>query len=127
MERGARPNDTNALHVAAGSSVGGRLPVLEYLLSLGMDINSIEFGNDRDFTAKWGSVRPFGTPLHYAEERRLDENVWFLKEHGADEGRRDPLTDKTPAEWREKAKDWRRGVAIWNTEQGKGPQKRREG
>ena len=105
---------------------------MQYLIELGADVNAVEFTGDadREFWGKYGKVRPWGTPLHYAEERGIAENVRFLKEMGADEGIRDPVMGKTPREWGELGSRWRRGVAVeraggegpirgWNGEEGR--------
>ncbi|KAL9106434.1 MAG: hypothetical protein Q9227_008522 [Pyrenula ochraceoflavens] len=121
VSRGALPHESNALHVASGSTIGYRVPILQYLLEqpgVAPMINEVEFSGhwDREFMEKWGDVRPFGTPLHYAEERAVEENVAFLEANGADKERKDPLTAKTPAEWKGMSKIWRRATAIKNWE-----------
>ena len=98
---------------------------MQYLVESGADVNAVEFSSEADagFWKKFGRVRPWGTPLHLAEERGVEENARFLREMGADVGKRDPLMGKTPREWGEMGKMsklWRRGVAVERAS-GEGP------
>ena len=98
---------------------------MQYLIESGADVNAVEFSSEADagFWKEFGQVRPWGTPLHYAEERGGEENARFLREMGADVGKRDPMTGKTPREWGEmekRTKWWRRVVAVFRAS-GEGP------
>ena len=80
LEHGADLSRADPLHHAAGvpsnHPPGERIPMLEYLVGLGLDINAIA-----------DTTRPVGlrgTPLQYAIcKRRIIEAKWLL-EHGAD-------------------------------------------
>ncbi|KAF1999813.1 ankyrin [Amniculicola lignicola CBS 123094] len=90
LEHGAVLSNSIALHRAAGVSVsvppGERIPMLRYLLGLGLDINgmddAIKIGDD--------GRGQRGSPLMYAIYwGRTIEAKWLL-EHGADPDRKTP-------------------------------------
>ncbi|KAL9115752.1 MAG: hypothetical protein Q9227_000120 [Pyrenula ochraceoflavens] len=109
---GARLNQCNALHAAAGSPAMGRIPILQHLLDQGGHINALEFDYDPQFASLWGGVRAFGTPLHYAYERSNQETIGFLIEKGADQSLRDPLLQRTPTEWAQLGSHYREWIAV---------------
>ena len=78
LQHGAKLQNSLPLHAAAAStskSDGESIPLMEYLLELGVDID----GSDeaRGFTA-------LGTPLQYAVRERMVQRVEFLLSKGAD-------------------------------------------
>ncbi|KAH7083461.1 ankyrin repeat-containing domain protein, partial [Paraphoma chrysanthemicola] len=88
LSHGADVRCCTALHCAAGSYRGAkpdrvpsssRILMLEYLLSLGLDVNAL----DDDIVQTHMSYH-WGTPLHYAARRRNVEEARWLLDHGAD-------------------------------------------
>jgi hypothetical protein len=83
---GAKLENSLALHWAAQASEDhGRIPMMERLLELGMDIN----GSDV-VRGPW----QYGTPLDYASRYGRKERVRFLKERGAISCRRSWWIDR---------------------------------
>jgi hypothetical protein len=106
LEHGAVLSNSIALHRASGVPrtvpPGERIPMLEYLVGLGLDINAMD---DAIKIADDGRGQR-GTPLHYAIVwGRVEETKWLL-EHGADPDKkptwgisaRDRAKKKYPAE-----------------------------
>lgn len=106
LEHGAVLSNSVALHRAAGVSArvppGERIPMLEYLVGLGLDTNGMD---DAIKIADDGRGQ-HGSPLHYAVLwGRVKEAKWLL-EHGADPDKkaawgisaRDQAKKKYPAE-----------------------------
>jgi ankyrin repeat protein len=87
LNRGARLDISNALHVAAAGGTSKdeteRVKIIEFLLEKGMDINKLEFAGEEDFPKQYGS-RAYGTPLHYAASWGWAEIVECLLKNGAD-------------------------------------------
>ena len=93
LEHGAVLSNSIALHYAAGrpKSVppGDRIPMMEYLLGLGVDINEPD---DIIQIAEDGRGRR-GTPLMYALSYARVAEVQWLLEHGADPDKRTSYGD----------------------------------
>lgn len=85
-----------ALNAAAQGDVPDRIPVMEYLLEHGADVNGIA----GDFTGPSEARRSGrrGTPLHAAANWGNKEAKAWLLEHGADPEAKNELGE-TPAEW----------------------------
>lgn len=85
-----------ALHAAAKGDAPDRIPVMEYLVNEGADINGLA----ADFTGPSEARRSGrkGTPLHSATKWANEEAKAWLLEHGADPGARNGLGE-TPEEW----------------------------
>lgn len=77
IERGAKLEDSAALHCAADSpnEDAERIPMIQHLLEIGLDIN----GTDDVL-----SFHAQGTPLHWAVDACKIERAKFLLEKGAD-------------------------------------------
>jgi len=66
LDRGAKLEQSNPLHAAAGTVTHGsgekQIEMVGFLLDKGMDINSIEFANDKSL---WigGEVKPYLNPI----------------------------------------------------------------
>jgi ankyrin repeat protein len=73
LERGAKLENCIALHRAAESKEKGRIPMMERLLQLGMDIN----GSD-SIIGNWA----MGPPLFYAIESCNASHVQFILKSG---------------------------------------------
>jgi len=85
IDHDAKLEKSNALHAAAaalGVDTEDRIPILQYLLDQGMDVNAIE-GFSEDSKILPGE-RALGTPLHYAARWGHVNLVKFLLAHGAD-------------------------------------------
>ncbi|KAH7068647.1 ankyrin repeat-containing domain protein [Paraphoma chrysanthemicola] len=90
LSYGADLNKAIPLHYAAGHGhwaadhetlpIGSRIPMLEYLTGLGLDINAMD---DVIESSGYG-MRPEGTPLSHAVKRHRIEEVKWLLAHGAD-------------------------------------------
>ena len=82
VQHGAKPEDCDALHSAAGAreTPEGRVEMIEYLLNLNIfDVNGLE---KREYPA--GRRRGRGTPLHSAVAPEDVKRLRLLLEHGAD-------------------------------------------
>ncbi|KAH0542497.1 hypothetical protein FGG08_003093 [Glutinoglossum americanum] len=88
LERGAELENSLPLHSAAEWQSDRRIPMMEHLLELGVDMNG---SDDKRRLHGWG------TPLHYAIRARHTEHVRFLLQRGADP-RAANLRDKTALE-----------------------------
>lgn len=88
---GADFTKSNALHMAAGSSVTGRLEVMAYLLDeLHVPVNQREYEFDQKLYNEWkGSGLHGGTALHAAIKERKTESAEFLVGRGIDAGVKD--------------------------------------
>lgn len=75
LKYGARLENSMALHEAASTCHGLQIPMMKHLLALGLDVNGSDKGKRR------GTL---GTPLFYAIDSGVVENVQFLLENGAD-------------------------------------------
>lgn len=87
LDHGAVLSNSDALHRAAGASrklpPGERIPMLKYLLGLGLDPNAIDDGI-RVAEDRRGQ---HGSPLQYAIIWGRREEAKWLLEHGADPDR----------------------------------------
>ena len=100
LTHGAKLENSLPLHVAAArSDVDVQIPMMQHLLSLGVDINASD--------AMKGSRRA-GTPLHHAAQAGRIEAVQFLVEIGADLDAKVPL-GKTPLE---EARRWGQAQVV---------------
>jgi ankyrin repeat protein len=97
IANGAQLSKSNALHRAATSKSPDRIPVLQFLLDQGMDVNALEY-LDAEYGIAPGN-RNFGTPLHYAVRQARVSVVKFLLEHGADPEKHCSLDPETPLDW----------------------------
>lgn len=78
------------------SIVGNRIPMMKYLLNIGVDVNGPDdSGNPH---------HRYGNPLHYAIAQGPPANVRFLLEHGADPNLKD-ARGKTAFELADEIKD----------------------
>ena len=95
MTHGARLEDSDALHSAAGERKNrpGRVEMMAYLLDLGMDINAI---GRRDYPPSRRIGR--GTPLHAAVGAREVNRIEFLLKRGANTEVRNTL-GQTPLDF----------------------------
>lgn len=75
LDYGAELSNSIALHRAAESTHERRIPVMEHLIRLGMDINGWD-----DKMGQWS----IGTPIVYAVKGGVVDNIQFLLENGAD-------------------------------------------
>lgn len=66
-----------AAHGHANAPPGAMIPMMEYLLGLGLDINEMDL-------AIRGGMGQYGTPLHCAIRMTRDEEAKWLVEKGAD-------------------------------------------
>ncbi|KAF2143889.1 uncharacterized protein K452DRAFT_285928, partial [Aplosporella prunicola CBS 121167] len=99
LDNGAKLERSSALHKAASSpnDKDDRLPVMQFLLDCGMDINAFErFPDDTRFDIR---KQLLGTPLHYATARGNVKAVRFLLEHGADKSVVAARDTGTPYRW----------------------------
>lgn len=90
LSHGAILSNAIPLHRAAGVRpevpAGSRIPMMEYLLGLGLDVNAIDDAARRGA----GGQGQYGTPLHYAVRwGRVEEARWLL-DNGADPDKRSP-------------------------------------
>ncbi|KAF2117971.1 ankyrin repeat-containing domain protein [Lophiotrema nucula] len=84
LSHGAKLENAVPLHMAAGVGPevppGGRIPMMKYLVGLGIDVNSMD---DAMKQGEHGQGQ-WGTPLQYAIVwHRIEEAKWLLQ-HGAD-------------------------------------------
>ncbi|KAL8642870.1 MAG: hypothetical protein Q9226_008456 [Calogaya cf. arnoldii] len=88
--------DSAALHAAAGGDAPDLIPIMDYLVQHGADVNGIA----RDITGPSEARRSGrkGTPLHSAFKWANEEAKTWLLEHGADPEGKNQLGE-TPAEW----------------------------
>ena len=95
IAHGARLEDSDALHSAAGEREKrpGRVEMMTHLLEMGMDINAM---GRRDYPPSRRIGR--GTPLHAAVGARELDRIEFLLERGADMEVRNTL-GQTPLEY----------------------------
>ena len=95
MAHGARLEDSDALHSAAGEREKrpGRVEMAAYLLDLGMHINAL---GRREYPPSRRIGR--GTPLHAAVATQEIDRIEFLIKRGADMGVRNTL-GQTPLEY----------------------------
>jgi ankyrin repeat protein len=94
LKHGAKLDESNALQAAAIGSLG--IPMMEYLLDCGFDINAFDVSKKPVLTR--GGI---GTALHMAAKEGYKDRVQFLLERGAlrDIKREDKVCSMTPAEW----------------------------
>lgn len=95
MTHGARLEDSDALHSAAGArkNRSGRVEMMAYLLDLGMDVNAI---GRREYLPSRRIGR--GAPLHAAVAAQEADRIEFLLKRGADVEVRNTL-GQTPLEY----------------------------
>ena len=95
LNHGAKLQDSDALHSAAGERVKrlGRLEMMDHLLHLGMDINALW---RREYPPSRRMGR--GTPLHAAVSAQEVDRIKFLLGRGADMEKKNTL-DQTPLEY----------------------------
>lgn len=88
ITHGARLEDSDALHSAAGEREKrpGRVEMMAYLLELGMQINAL---GRREYPVSRRIGR--GTPLHAAVATQDIDRIEFLLRNGADTGVRNTL------------------------------------
>ncbi|KAI4278838.1 MAG: hypothetical protein LQ337_000735 [Flavoplaca oasis] len=87
---------SSALHTAAQGDAPGRIPIMDYLLKQGADVNSIAADMTGPSEARRSGRK--GTPLHTAFKWANEEAKEWLLEHGADPEAKNQLGE-TPAEW----------------------------
>ncbi|KAI4177320.1 MAG: hypothetical protein LQ346_007701 [Caloplaca aetnensis] len=85
-----------ALHAAAKGDAPDRIPVMEFLIEIGADVNGLAADLTGPSEARRSSRK--GTPLHSATKWANEEAKTWLLEHGADPGARNELGE-TPEEW----------------------------
>ncbi|KAL9037147.1 MAG: hypothetical protein Q9180_003884, partial [Flavoplaca navasiana] len=73
---------SSALHTAAQGDAPGRIPIMDYLLKQGADVNSIAADMTGPSEARRSGRK--GTPLHTAFKWANEEAKEWLLEHGAD-------------------------------------------
>lgn len=95
IAHGARLEDSDALHSAAGEreKKPGRVEMMSHLLHLGMDINALA---QREYPA--GRRIGRGTPLQAAVAPEEPDRIQFLIEHGANQEVKNTL-GQTPLEY----------------------------
>ncbi len=76
LRHGARIENSQPMHMAAASEEdAGRIPMMEYLVGKGVDVNGSDGAR---------GVRAVGPPLLYAVRQGQVEKVRWLLGHGAD-------------------------------------------
>ncbi|KAL8644910.1 MAG: hypothetical protein Q9226_007533, partial [Calogaya cf. arnoldii] len=88
--------DSAALHAAAGEDVPDRIPIMDYLVQHGADVNGIARDIPGPSEARRSGRK--GTPLHSAFKWANEEAKTWLVEHGADPEAKNQLGE-APAEW----------------------------
>jgi len=94
LKHGAKLDESNALQAAASGPLG--IPMMEYLLDCGFDINAFDVSKKPILTRA-----NIGTALHIAAKHGYEDRVQFLLERGAvrDVRRENRACSMTPAEW----------------------------
>ncbi|KAL8903052.1 MAG: hypothetical protein Q9207_004184 [Kuettlingeria erythrocarpa] len=85
-----------ALHAAAQGDAPDRIPVMEFLINQGADVNGLAADLTGPSEARRSGRK--GTPLHSATKWANEEAKAWLLEHGADPKARNELGE-TPEEW----------------------------
>ena len=95
LQYGAKLEESNALHSAAGElkKTPGRVEMMKFLLDKGMDLNVLW---RREYPA--GRRMGRGTPLHAATSSQQPDRIMLLLERGADPEAKNTL-GQTPLEY----------------------------
>lgn len=116
LDYGAKIEECNALHSVSGYLMLEeeiRLPMIDFLLRKGMNINAIALDNDEEFLEKYRATRSRGTPLHFAARWKNLVVARHLIRNGAlrdakDSGDRiEGKTGFTPLRWLESSAGYR--------------------